>query len=160
MRTRAQTTRDAALRRLTRVNRSIAVAALVGAGVLTDVVAHTASGHTVKSSTSATGSGAKGTGGVELLTSSRPATHSRRHSARKRPSAAARRQQFEPDPSEQFRPQHGDPQSDELIDLLKRVQLEHLGREFRAAGGGGGLGRELSRCRSPRSAPHPRPTGI
>ena len=63
MRTRAQTTRDAALRRLTRVNRSLAVAALVGAGVITDVVAHTASGHTVTRSTTAGGSVTKGTGG-------------------------------------------------------------------------------------------------
>ncbi|HWD69623.1 MAG TPA: hypothetical protein VG293_05470 [Solirubrobacteraceae bacterium] len=46
MKTRAQQSRDAALRRLTRINRSLAVAAMVGAGVITDVVANTASGHT------------------------------------------------------------------------------------------------------------------
>lgn len=46
MKSRAQESRDAALRRLTRVNRSLAVAAMVGAGVITDVVANTASGHT------------------------------------------------------------------------------------------------------------------
>ena len=44
MRTRAQASRDAALRRLTRVNRSLAIAAVVGTGVITDVVANTASG--------------------------------------------------------------------------------------------------------------------
>jgi hypothetical protein len=46
MRTRAQATRDAALRRLTRLNHTLAIAALVGTGVITDVVANTASGHT------------------------------------------------------------------------------------------------------------------
>lgn len=46
MRTRAQESRDAALRRLTRVNHSLAAAALLGAAVVTDVVANTASGHT------------------------------------------------------------------------------------------------------------------
>lgn len=48
MRTRAQISRDDALRRLTRVNRSLAVAAVIAAGVITDVVANTASGHTRK----------------------------------------------------------------------------------------------------------------
>jgi hypothetical protein len=43
MRTRAQASRDAALRRLTRVNRSLAIAAVVGTGVITDVVAKEAS---------------------------------------------------------------------------------------------------------------------
>lgn len=48
MRTRAQESRDAALRRLTQLNRSLAVTAVVGVGVITDVVANTASGHTRK----------------------------------------------------------------------------------------------------------------
>ena len=46
MRTRAQASRDAALRRMAAVNRSLAVATLLGTGVVTDVVANTASGHT------------------------------------------------------------------------------------------------------------------
>ena len=66
MRTRAQTTRDAALRRLTRVNRSLALVAVVGAGVVTDVVANTASGH---ARTITTTGETSGTGRVELLTS-------------------------------------------------------------------------------------------
>lgn len=45
MRSRAQQSRDAALRRLAHVNRSLAAAALVCTGVITDVVANTASGH-------------------------------------------------------------------------------------------------------------------
>lgn len=45
MRTRAQQSRDAALRRLAHLNRSLAAAALVCTGVITDVVANTASGH-------------------------------------------------------------------------------------------------------------------
>jgi hypothetical protein len=45
MRTRAQVSRDAALRRLTRVNHTLAIAAVVGTGVITDLVANTASGH-------------------------------------------------------------------------------------------------------------------
>jgi len=82
MRTRAQTNRDAALRRLTRVNHSIAVAAVIGAGVVTDLVAHTASGHAATGSTSATGSVTKGSGGVELLTG--PRTTKRRAASTKR----------------------------------------------------------------------------
>ncbi|HET9093504.1 MAG TPA: hypothetical protein VFN36_00345 [Solirubrobacteraceae bacterium] len=54
MRTRAQVSRDDALRRLVTLNRSMVVAAVIGAGVLTDVVANTASGHV---RTVATGSG-------------------------------------------------------------------------------------------------------
>ncbi|MDE3130734.1 MAG: hypothetical protein KGL16_06230, partial [Acidobacteriota bacterium] len=46
MRTRAQLSRDAALRRLTRVNHALAVAAVIAVGVITDIVANTASGHT------------------------------------------------------------------------------------------------------------------
>ena len=45
-RTRAQASRDAALRRLTRVNHGLTAAAAIGAGVLTEVIAHTASAHT------------------------------------------------------------------------------------------------------------------
>jgi hypothetical protein len=45
MRTRAQATRDAALTRLRRVNRSLTVAAVVGTGVVVDVVARTPLGH-------------------------------------------------------------------------------------------------------------------
>ena len=48
MQTRAQANRDAALRRLTRLNRSLAVTAAVGTALVTDVVANTASGHTRK----------------------------------------------------------------------------------------------------------------
>jgi hypothetical protein len=66
MPTRAQTTRDAALRRLTRVNRSLALAAVVSAGVITDVVASTASGH---ARTITTARETNATGRVELLTS-------------------------------------------------------------------------------------------
>lgn len=59
---------------MTRVNHSLAVAALVGAGVLTDVVANTASGHTFKTSASTGSTGA-------LLTSSQVVTDSRHGSA-------------------------------------------------------------------------------
>lgn len=54
MQTRAQASRDAALRRLTRVNHTLAIAAVVGTGVITDLVANTASGHahTVATNTS------------------------------------------------------------------------------------------------------------
>ncbi len=45
MRTRAQASRDDALRRVTTLNRSLAVAAVLGVGVLTDVVANTATAH-------------------------------------------------------------------------------------------------------------------
>lgn len=41
MRTRAQANRDAALRRLTRINRALAAGAVISVGVLTDVVANT-----------------------------------------------------------------------------------------------------------------------
>ncbi|MDE3132960.1 MAG: hypothetical protein KGL15_02725 [Acidobacteriota bacterium] len=59
MRTPAQASRDAALRRLTRVNRTLAIAAVVGTGVITDAVANTASGHTrtVAASTSGADTG-------------------------------------------------------------------------------------------------------
>jgi hypothetical protein len=66
MRTRAQISRDAALKRLTRVNHSLAVAALLGVGVMTDVVANAASGHARTITRSAETSGS---GRVELLTS-------------------------------------------------------------------------------------------
>ena len=76
MRTRAQADRDAALRRLTRINHSLAAAAVLGVAVVTDIVAHTASGHTV---TTASSVAATGTGGVELLTGP---GHSRRATGR------------------------------------------------------------------------------
>ncbi len=60
MPTRRQEIRDAALLRLRRINRTIAVAAVVGAGVLTDAAAHTPrhSAHTGYRVGAATGSAA------------------------------------------------------------------------------------------------------
>jgi hypothetical protein len=55
MRTRAQISRDAALRRMTNINRSLAVAAVLGTGVITDVAANTAFGHTRTRSAASTG---------------------------------------------------------------------------------------------------------
>lgn len=55
MRTRAQASRDAALRRLTRLNRTLAIAAVVGTGVITDAVANTATGHAHTVATKASG---------------------------------------------------------------------------------------------------------
>ena len=88
MRTRAQNSRDAALRRLTRVNRSLALAAVVGAGVVTDVVANTAAGH----ATTVTKTGeTTGTGRVTLLTSPSSTTARKPRSHRHRAVAHHRR---------------------------------------------------------------------
>ena len=78
MRTRAQESRDAALRRLTRVNRTLAIAAVVGTGVITDLVANTASGHarTVATNTS----GVDTNNGPAATVTKAPARH---HSARR-----------------------------------------------------------------------------
>lgn len=87
MSNRAQQSRDAALRRLSRVNRSLAAAALLGTAVITDVVANTASGHSRTGSLNASaGAGYK----PALLVSGANATGS---SAQRRAAArpAARR---------------------------------------------------------------------
>jgi hypothetical protein len=89
-RSRAQASRDAALRRLTRVNHGLTAAAAIGAGVLTEVIAHTASAHTRTISSTArtlapvsSGSAAQRGAGAEgddrLTTSSAPAAVTTRH---------------------------------------------------------------------------------
>lgn len=86
MKTRAQQSRDAALRRLGNVNRSLAVAAVLSTGVITDVVANTASGHT---RTTATGAGASA-GFKPALLESGPSNTSAAGRARARHAASLR----------------------------------------------------------------------
>jgi hypothetical protein len=87
MRTRAQASRDAALRRLTRVNRSLAIAAVVGTGVITDVVANTASGQA--RSTAKEASNAPAANRPELLVSGGTSHSAARKAAAARHRAAA-----------------------------------------------------------------------
>jgi hypothetical protein len=91
MRTPAQVSRDAALRRLSRINRSLAIAAVVGAGVITDVVANTASGQTRTNAKAASNTPA--TNKPELLVSGGTSHSAARKAAaaRHRAAAAARR---------------------------------------------------------------------
>ena len=165
MRTRAQTSRDAALRRLTRVNHSLAVAAVLGAGVITDVVAHTASGHPVTSHPTPVST--SGNGQVGLLSTSAeppPATASpfargtgrspTHHSA----PATTRRQTIEQSATSHRQPHAPDARPRRA--RRPRPARTPRPRQFGPADGRGGLRRQLSRCRSPRSAPHPRRTGI
>jgi hypothetical protein len=81
MRTRAQISRDAALRRLTRVNHSLAVAAVLGAGMITDIVANATSGHARTITRTAETSGS---GQVELLTSAQRSPTRKPRSSRHR----------------------------------------------------------------------------
>jgi hypothetical protein len=96
MRTRAQASRDAALRRLTRVNRSLAIAAVVGTGVITDVVANTASGQA--RSTAKEASNAPAANKPELLVSGTSHSAARKAAAARHRAAAAvkRRAAVEP----------------------------------------------------------------
>jgi hypothetical protein len=100
MRTRAQASRDAALRRLTRLNHSLALAAVVGAGVVTDVVANTPAGHATTITTTGETST---TGQVTLLTSPQISpSHKPRHHSHRAPQPAV---QQAPQPAAQPTPQ-------------------------------------------------------
>lgn len=70
MRTRAQQARDSALTRLTRVNRSLTAAALIGTAVLVDVIAQTPLGHAATARRALTRSTA--TGGTTLRRANTP----------------------------------------------------------------------------------------
>lgn len=78
MRTRTQVSRDAALRRLARLNHTLAVAAVVGTGVITDAVANTASGHTRTVATATNTSGVEADEGPAATVTQAPRHHTAR----------------------------------------------------------------------------------
>ena len=91
MPTRAQASRDAALRRLARVNRALAIVAVVGTGVITDVVANTASGQTRNNTKQASDAPAANTPELPVSDGTSRSQARKAAAARHRAAAAVRR---------------------------------------------------------------------